>query len=159
MEQKAGQGLLESRFLQIIFSIVFSAALAWLLLGRSERRRVSEGQLPTKVDGSLTSVQAERQFAAEKGCLPPKTWNSTWPLGLDMLAKAAKYARTMQILQFFLDVVDDNGTTFVQELLGAAGIDTVDPENIEAVLSTNFEGTSKAVLTRGSSKLINDQNV
>ncbi|KAL1882906.1 hypothetical protein Daus18300_000544 [Diaporthe australafricana] len=121
MEQKAGQWLLESRFLRIIFSIAFSAALAWLLLGRSKRRR------------------AERQFAAEKGCLPPKTWNSTWPLGLDMLAKAAKYARTEQILQFFLDVVDDNGTTFVQELLGAAGIDTIDPENIEAVLSTNFE--------------------
>jgi hypothetical protein len=89
----------------------------------------------------LTSHQAEERFAAQRGCLPPKTWNSTWPLGLDMLVKALKYARTMQILQFFLEVVDDNGTTFVQDLLGARGIDTVDPENIEAVLSTNFEGT------------------
>lgn len=61
-----------------------------------------------------------------------------------MLLKALKFARTEQILQFFLEVVDDNGTTFVQELLGATGIDTVDPENIEAVLSTNFEGTSTA---------------
>lgn len=59
-----------------------------------------------------------------------------------MLLKALKYARTEQILQFFLEVVDDNGTTFVQELLGATGIDTVDHDNIEAVLSTNFEGTS-----------------
>lgn len=121
MDQKAAQGLYEPRALRIILTIVLSAALAWLLLGRSQRRR------------------AESRFAAEKGCLPPKIWNSRWPFGLDMLVKALKYARTMQILQFFLEVVDDNGTTFVQELLGATGIDTVDPENIEAVLSSNFE--------------------
>lgn len=72
--------------------------------------------------------------------MPLKTWNSTLPLGLDMLAKALKYARAMQILRFFVDVVDENGTTFEQELLGARGIDTVDPANIEAVLSTNFDG-------------------
>lgn len=72
--------------------------------------------------------------------MPPKIWNSKWPLGLDMLAKALKYARTKRILQFFLDVVDENGTTFEQILLGARGIDTVDPENIEAVLSTKFDG-------------------
>lgn len=70
-----------------------------------------------------------------------------------MLVKALKYARTMQILQFFLDVVDDNGTTFVQELLGATGIDTVDPENIEAVLSTNFEGSFNGHQMTGTTKL------
>ncbi|KUI62360.1 hypothetical protein VP1G_11399 [Cytospora mali] len=59
-----------------------------------------------------------------------------------MLAKALKYARSMQILQFFLDVVEDNGTTFEQKLLGARGIDTVDPANVEAILSTNFEGSA-----------------
>lgn len=72
--------------------------------------------------------------------MPPKTWNSKWPLGLDMLAKALKYGKSMQILQLFLDVVDENGTTFEQILLGARGIDTVDPDNIETVLSTNFNG-------------------
>lgn len=48
----------------------------------------------------------------------------------------------MQILQFFVDVVDENGHTFEQLLLGARGIDTVDPRNVEAVLSANFTGTS-----------------
>lgn len=142
MDQKAAQGLYEPRAPRIILSIVLSATLAWFLLGRSQRRRVSRDQSPIELDQLLTSSQAESRFAAEKGCLPPKIWNSRWPFGLDMLVKALKYARTMQILQFFLEVVDDNGTTFVQELLGATGIDTVDPENIEAVLSTNFEGTS-----------------
>lgn len=143
MDQKAAQGLYEPRALRIILTIVLSAALAWLLLGRSQRRRVSRYQSAMGFDQSIANTisQAESRFAAEKGCLPPKIWNSRWPFGLDMLVKALKYARTMQILQFFLEVVDDNGTTFVQELLGATGIDTVDPENIEAVLSSNFEGT------------------
>lgn len=150
MDEKAPPGLYEPRALRIILSIVLSAALAWFLLGRSQRRRVSRDNSPVEPDQSLTCAQAESRFAAEKGCLPPRIWNSTWPLGLDMLVKALKYARTMQILQFFLEVVDDNGTTFVQELLGATGIDTVDPENIEAVLSTNFEGTS--TMARGQAQ-------
>lgn len=79
-------------------------------------------------------------FAAKNGCLPPKVWNSTWPLGLDMLVKALRFARTEQILQFFVEVVEENGLTFEQRLLGATGIDTVDPRNVEAVLSSNFTG-------------------
>ncbi|KAL9070230.1 MAG: hypothetical protein Q9157_005894 [Trypethelium eluteriae] len=44
-------------------------------------------------------------------------------------------------MQLFLDVVEGSGMTFEQSLLGTRGIDTIDPENIEAVLSTQFEGT------------------
>lgn len=140
MDQKLGQGLYDPGAVRIVLSIVLSAALAWYLLGRNQRRRVSGDQSSITFLHLLITSQAESRFAAEKRCLPPKTWKSKWPLGLDMLLKALKYARTMQILQFFLEVVDDNGTTFVQELLGATGIDTVDPENIEAVLSTSFDG-------------------
>jgi len=39
-------------------------------------------------------------------------------------------------------VVEDSGTTFEQNLLGARGIDTIDPENIEAILSKKFNGNS-----------------
>lgn len=41
MDQKAGQGFYEPRALRIALSVVLSAALAWFLLGRSQRRRVS----------------------------------------------------------------------------------------------------------------------
>jgi hypothetical protein len=57
-----------------------------------------------------------------------------------MLAKAFKYGRKKQILQWFVEVVEHNHTTFEQTLLGNRGINTVDPRNIEAVLSTNFNG-------------------
>lgn len=94
--------------------------------------------LPQKLAASL---------AHKHGCLPPKVWNSSWPLGLDMLAKALQYARSMQILQFFMDVVEANGHTFEQRLLGAKGIDTVDPRIVEAVLSSNFSGMIQCVVT------------
>lgn len=57
-----------------------------------------------------------------------------------MLLKAFHHERRQQILQFFLDVVAESGTTFEQNLLFARGIDTIDPRNIEAVLSTQFSG-------------------
>ena len=71
-----------------------------------------------------------------------RPWNAKWPLGLDLLVKAFRHAREMQVLQFFLDVVEGSGTTFEQNLLGARGVDTIDPKNIEAVLSTNFSDYS-----------------
>jgi hypothetical protein len=46
----------------------------------------------------------------------------------------------MQILHFFLEVVEESGSTFEQSLLGSRGVGTVDPQNIEAILSVNFNG-------------------
>ncbi|KHN98863.1 Cytochrome P450 [Metarhizium album ARSEF 1941] len=39
-------------------------------------------------------------------------------------------------------VVEESGTTFQQNLLGRRGVNTVDPRNIEAILSTNFNDYS-----------------
>lgn len=57
-----------------------------------------------------------------------------------MLLKAFHYERKKNILQFFLEVMAENGNTFEQNLLFARNIDTIEPENIEAILSTQFEG-------------------
>ena len=54
--------------------------------------------------------------------------------------KAFQYARSQQIMQFFLSVVEESGITFEQSVLGARGINTIDPENIEALLSKQFSG-------------------
>ncbi|KAL3475350.1 n-alkane-inducible cytochrome P450 [Aspergillus californicus] len=83
-------------------------------------------------------LRADEQIAIAKGCLSLESWNSTWPLGLDLLLKAFQYERRQQILKFFLDVIDESGNTFEQNLLFARGIDTIEPVNIQAVLSTQF---------------------
>jgi cytochrome P450 len=82
--------------------------------------------------------QIEQEFASQRGCRPLRNWCSKWPFGLDLLIRAFQYARSEQILQFFLSVVEESGTTFEQNLLGTRGIDTMDPENIEAILSNQF---------------------
>jgi hypothetical protein len=51
-----------------------------------------------------------------------------------------------RILRFFLTLVTPMPATFEQRLLGISGIDTVDPRNIEAVLSTQFNGTLELLL-------------
>ena len=63
-----------------------------------------------------------------------------WPLALDLLLEARRADQTGNILDFFLALVRRTGDTFEQVLLGARGLDTQDPENLEAVLSTQFNG-------------------
>lgn len=90
------------------------------------------------------------------GCKAPRRWAAKWPQGLDLLLKAGQHARSQTILQFFLDVVDSSGPTHEQQLrkvlwalslqlaltrtVGNRGINTVEPRNIEEILSTQFEG-------------------
>ena len=57
-----------------------------------------------------------------------------------MFFNALAAAKERRILKLFLKIIDENGYTFVQHLFGVPGIDTMDPENIEAVLSTKFTG-------------------
>lgn len=51
-------------------------------------------------------------------------------------------AREERVLSMFVEVVNESGTTFEQSLLGTKGIDTIDPENIEAILSSDFSSES-----------------
>jgi hypothetical protein len=63
-----------------------------------------------------------------------------WPLGLELVVKAFRVAGEQRLLRLMNEIVKETGTTFEQILLGARGIDTVEPANIEAVLSTQFTG-------------------
>ena len=61
-------------------------------------------------------------------------------MALDLFLEASRADQAGGILNFFLALVERTGNTFEQILLGARGIDTQDPENIEAVLCTQFNG-------------------
>ena len=79
-------------------------------------------------------------LVAQNKCRPPARLKYQWPLGIDLLIEAFKADRVDRILDFFVSLVERTGTTFEQVILGARGIDTIDPENIEAVLHTQFNG-------------------
>ncbi|KAK5170523.1 uncharacterized protein LTR77_005111 [Saxophila tyrrhenica] len=74
-----------------------------------------------------------------KGCEPPPKLPHSWPLALDLIFDAFSAAKKGRILQFFQDVTPSVPKTFEQVLLGVSGVDTADPENLEAMLSTQFK--------------------
>lgn len=47
------------------------------------------------------------------------------------------------ILSFFTSLIEETGVTFEQIILGGRGVGTIDPKNIEAILSTQFDGKSR----------------
>ena len=97
---------------------------------------VLAGTLGTFID---CDVQTDNAFAAAHGCKPPaRLETGRWPLGLEIVVKAFRVAGEQRLLRLMNEIVKETGTTFEQILLGARGIDTVEPANIEAVLSTQF---------------------
>lgn len=67
-------------------------------------------------------------------------WPYEWPFALDMLIKIIKGDREMRLLSLIKECCDKTGNTFEQQLLGGRGFVTIDPRNVEAILSSNFEG-------------------
>lgn len=87
----------------------------------------------------LTNEQ-ETTLSSRHKCQPPPVLQGRWPLSLDLLVKCIKADNANQILGFFLSVLKDTGYTHAQLLFGLRSINTVDPQNIEVLLSTQFKG-------------------
>ncbi|OQE32751.1 hypothetical protein PENFLA_c001G04217 [Penicillium flavigenum] len=130
---------------------------------------VPSGQTFSIVIGALSAVlvykyvvtwrqsRADAQFAADKGCQPLKPWSAKWPLGLDLLIKAFRYDERRQALRFFTQVWNESGTTFEQHLLFSRGVDTMEPENLKAILSTHGIFTQDGAQWRHSRELLPPQ--
>jgi hypothetical protein len=56
------------------------------------------------------------------------------------VVEAFRMFEDKQILQWFVRVFEETGPTFEKTILGSKSIDTIEPENIESILSTNFSG-------------------
>jgi len=89
--------------------------------------------------GLLTRGQEEAAFCEVHGIERPATLRGKLIGSIDLMITAFGKAQEGQILQFFLEIFQKTGTTFEQSLLAERGIDTIDPENIEAILSTQFK--------------------
>ncbi len=63
-----------------------------------------------------------------------------WPLGIDVLKAQYKANSEKRLLAFQQPIIDEAGPNFKLTLLGAMGYTTMDPVNLEALLSSRFEG-------------------
>ena len=127
-------------FVLSIAVCVISQTYVSYVKGRRVKRLVAIIFLHCTTLVALISVSQEDQFVSKNNCQSPATLKYSWPLGIDLLSEAFAADRTGTILDFFVTIVKRTGNTFEQIILGARGIDTVDPRNIEAVLSTQFSG-------------------
>ena len=86
-----------------------------------------------------TNVEQEDELAVRNHCKDPPTLCGRWPLSLDLLMQLFEADRANQILRFMTGMLQKAGTTHAQVLLGSRAINTVDPENLEAILGTQFK--------------------
>lgn len=64
-----------------------------------------------------------------------------WPLALNIVKRGFRAGRQKKLLSLFTEYFKELGPTVELTILGGTGYATMDPENIEAVLSTHFDGT------------------
>ena len=87
----------------------------------------------------LTSIRLSK-FAREHGTKPPRQIpQSERILGLDLFLSRLREAKGKRLLESAQKRFEANGPTWTSCTLGETIFLTVDPENIKAVLATNFK--------------------
>jgi hypothetical protein len=85
-------------------------------------------------------MQALREFGDLHGCLPAPRLQNQRPLGVDRLEQIFRANNESRLMELFLFHFRQTGYTLEQVFLGTPALGTVDPANLEAILSTNFKG-------------------
>ncbi|KAA6413839.1 MAG: cytochrome P450 [Lasallia pustulata] len=84
--------------------------------------------------------RSETAFGDRHGCLPMKAKIPfKWPLSLDLVKQTWDANTDQRLLAFYQQFFDNLGPNLEQKLLGGIGYVTIDPENIETLLSTKFQ--------------------
>ncbi|KAL9066240.1 MAG: hypothetical protein Q9161_007697 [Pseudevernia consocians] len=116
-----GKGL---RSLGLYFSL-FILLLAYFLYNVHQRRR---------------EYEADVVFGNQHGCQPITVHLPVkWPLGIDVLRAQLAAISDNRLFAYQQPFIDDLGPNFQIKMLGAMGYTTIDPKNLEAMLSTRFE--------------------
>ncbi|KAL9636695.1 MAG: hypothetical protein Q9204_002163, partial [Flavoplaca sp. TL-2023a] len=98
----------------------------------------------------------ESQFERAHGCGAPRPLHYKWPFALDLVMDAFRIIAEKQALQWFAQIFDKTGPTFEQNVLGIKGVDTIEPENLEAILSTKFSAYGLGARSPTFSPLLGD---
>lgn len=95
--------------------------------------------LTFRILGSLHQAYHHRKKSKALGCQPPKSVD-TGILGITGFYRIAKAAREKRWVEFIADHYQTSGPTFRQQALGGLMVtNTVEPENIKALLATQFQ--------------------
>jgi hypothetical protein len=112
-------------FNSYIVLVTLSCAIALYI--RNAMRRYQESKIDTAI-------------ADRHGCLPPPLLQNQRPLGVDRLEQIFRANTESKLMELFLFHFRQTGNTLKQVFLLTPAYGTIDPANIEAILSTNFKG-------------------
>lgn len=129
--------------------VILSCLVGWYLLHAARIR--SKHRVSYDVDSLLrasilTPAKNDIELARANGCQSPPRLLNQRPFGVDRLEqifRANAESRLMELFQFHFRLW---GTTLEQIFLGSRAYGTIEPANLEAILSTNFQG--KAITPR-----------
>ncbi|KAF2086764.1 cytochrome P450 52A12 [Saccharata proteae CBS 121410] len=83
---------------------------------------------------------ARRRFKQQNGCKPPRRAGySRFLFGVDSMAESIRWAKEHRITKLFQIRYNTWGHTHAAERFGRPVIQTIEPENIKAILSTKFK--------------------
>ena len=85
-------------------------------------------------------LQADRAYGERHGCAPAPMLQNQRPLGVDRLEQIFRANTESRLMELFLFHFRQWGYTLEQVFLGTQAFGTVDPINLAAMLSNNFEG-------------------
>jgi hypothetical protein len=117
----------------------------WLYSYIQRRREYQVCQLKSLIELLTRSNdnQVDKAFGDRHGCLPMETkLPYKWPFALDVLKRQYDALPSQRLLAFQSQYFDKMGPNMELMLFGNVGYMTTDPKNIEAILSTRFDGTS-----------------
>jgi hypothetical protein len=88
----------------------------------------------------LAKYVVATRFQKAHGCKPARQipqWDRI--LGYDLYKSQVNASKNKQILKVAMKRYEDNGITWSAVMMGSIWNNTIDPENIKAVLATNFK--------------------
>ena len=131
--------------------VVFTIALTLFIyrhVTHTIKRRVRWPLLSMLTQKLISYLQADEAFATQHGCKPMRSiFPYKWPFALDLLYRQYQVNKTQRLLAFQTSFFDKLGPSIEFRLFGDVGFITFDPKNLEAILSTNFEGLLPEVST------------
>ena len=91
----------------------------------------------------LRSLKADIDFGRSHGCRPPPELPYSWPLGIDRIKQLWDSNSEGHLLAFLCSIADNyeprnNLSQYL--LVGPRAFHILHPRNVEALMSTNFQG-------------------
>lgn len=86
----------------------------------------------------LAQLHHHRQQAKALHCQPPRPGSSAF-LGIPAFIRLTRAVREKRWIEYFTEQYALHGRTFCQRFLSRTLISTIEPENVKAVLATQFQ--------------------